>query len=242
MLLCVVHDGDEPRRSPTGEPEMRLVYVPRADAEILDTWHVGGLRGTGSHDVVVDGVYAQRERTFALSDPSTLDGTAGRLPIVCTMAAGFAAQMLGVARSALETLRDITARKTSVDSGVALRDRPNVLFLIARHTTALDAARDHLRRRATELWDATETGPEDRLAAITALWTAAHHSIDVSKATVEDTYAAAGTTAIYSDCPLERAHRDVHAMLRHIVAQPFWIEDAGRVQLGMPPVGPLFAI
>ena len=30
------------------------VYVRRADCEILDTWHAGGLRGTGSHDVVVE--------------------------------------------------------------------------------------------------------------------------------------------------------------------------------------------
>jgi len=39
-----------------------------------------------------------------------------------------------------------------------------------------------------------------------------------------------------------RAHRDVHAMSRHIVAQDFWLEDAGRVKLGMTPAHPLYAL
>ena len=39
-------------------PEVRMVWVKRADVHILDTWHTGGLRGTGSHDLVVDDVLA----------------------------------------------------------------------------------------------------------------------------------------------------------------------------------------
>lgn len=31
-------------------------------------------------------------------------------------------------------------------------------------------------------------------------------------------------------------------MLRHIVAQDFWLEDAGRVKLGMSPTHPLYAL
>jgi hypothetical protein len=80
------------------------------------------------------------------------------------------------------------------------------------------------------------------LEQITALWAAAHHAVDAANATLEGAYAAAGTTALYTDCPLDRAQRDLHAMLRHIVAQPVWLEDAGRVTLGMAPTHPLYAL
>jgi indole-3-acetate monooxygenase len=54
-------------------------------------------------------------------------------------------------------------------------------------------------------------------------------------------YAAGGASSLYTSCPLERAHRDIHAMSRHMVAQAFWLENAGRVKLGMSPTHPLFA-
>ncbi len=55
-------------------------------------------------------------------------------------------------------------------------------------------------------------------------------------------YAAAGTSSLYADSPLVRAHRDIHAVTQHIAMQPFWMEQAGRVQLGMKPTHPLFMI
>src|SRR5512145_641920 len=39
--------------SAAGEPEMRMVYFPREGCEIIDTWNVMGMRGTGSHDISV---------------------------------------------------------------------------------------------------------------------------------------------------------------------------------------------
>ena len=52
-LRCMVEENGQPRMLQPGVPEARLVFLRRADVEILDTWHTGGLRGTGSHDVVV---------------------------------------------------------------------------------------------------------------------------------------------------------------------------------------------
>ena len=55
-------------------------------------------------------------------------------------------------------------------------------------------------------------------------------------------FSLAGASALYTSSPLERIHRDMHAMAAHVIAQPMWIEDTGRVLLGAKPVNPLYLI
>jgi hypothetical protein len=242
MLLCVVTENGRPRLVAENEPETRFAFVRRAEVEILDTWHVGGLRGTGSHDVVVKNVRIPRAHTFSPAEPITLDAPLGRIPIICSMAAAYGAQTLGIAQCAIDTLVELTKTKVSPDSGAGLRERPDVLETIVRHGTALEAGRTYLRARVETLWSAVASGGPASLEGISAVWGAALHAADASLAAVVAMYAAGGTTALYTDCPLERAHRDIHAMLRHIVVQPFWLWDAGRVKLGIAPTHPLYAI
>src|SRR5437867_2075421 len=67
-VMCVVADGRGPRKLASGAPDLRMAYIPNGSYRVLDTWHVGGLRGTGSHDIVVEDVFVPTERTFAFSD------------------------------------------------------------------------------------------------------------------------------------------------------------------------------
>jgi alkylation response protein AidB-like acyl-CoA dehydrogenase len=242
LLLCVIEEKGEPRMIEPGKPEMRFVFVRRGDFEIVDTWHAGGLRGTGSHDVVVKGLRVPHARTLSPADPITLDAPLGRTPIICTMDAGYGAQALGVGQCAVDTILELTKTKVAVDSGLSLRDRPAVLEAITRHNAALDAARVYLRLRVDDLWQIAKSGAQPSLEAISTVWAAGHHAADTGRAAVDAMYAAGGTSSLYNDCPLERAHRDMHAMLRHIVVQPFWLEDAGRAKLGVTPTNPLFAV
>ena len=83
-LRCMVEENGQPRMLQPGVPEARLVFLRRADVEILDTWHTGGLRGTGSHDVVVNAKFVARGHTCSPMDGSTLDGAIGRCPSSAT--------------------------------------------------------------------------------------------------------------------------------------------------------------
>ena len=49
-------------------PDMRTFLVPRSDYEIIDNWHVSGLRGSGSKDVVVDGAFVPDHRMHKFTD------------------------------------------------------------------------------------------------------------------------------------------------------------------------------
>jgi alkylation response protein AidB-like acyl-CoA dehydrogenase len=241
MLLCVVEENGEPRITAADEPEVRFVFVKRSALEILDTWHVGGLRGTGSHDVVAEDVRVPRAHTLFIAEPSTLDGPLGRVPIICTMAAWYGAQALGIAQSALDTLVELASTKAPPE-GPALRERPAVLAGIARHTAALEAARTYLHACTARLWRTAVDGGPPALDEITSIWGSALNAAAAAEAAVDTAYAAAGISSLYTSCPIERAHRDMHAMRRHIVGQDLWLEDAGRVRLGAVPQHPLYAV
>src|SRR6266404_5650483 len=80
VLLCIVHEAGEPRISPAGAPANRFMLVPARDCDIIDTWTVGGLCGTGSHDVVVRDVFVPMSYGSGFTDPHVLPEPRYRLP------------------------------------------------------------------------------------------------------------------------------------------------------------------
>ncbi len=74
------------------------------------------------------------------------------------------------------------------------------------------------------------------------MFNAAHHAMAQGRAAVTAMYALAGASALYTSSPLERIHRDMHAMAAHVISQPMWVEDTGRVLLGAKPTNPLYLV
>ncbi len=216
--------------------------IRKGSFEILDTWHVGGLRGTGSHDVVVKDVFVPREHALSPADPPSLDHPIARVPILATISAGFAAQAIGVAQMALDTV--LHQAKTKITPGPIpdLRDRVTSRVEFAELSCALTAARAHLHRCVGDVWDKAVAESPITLEDIGDIYSAALVADQVSIRTVNTMYAIGGTTSIYAGCPLERARRDIHVMARHVVAQPIGLEDVGRVMFGLAPTNPLYAI
>jgi alkylation response protein AidB-like acyl-CoA dehydrogenase len=116
-----------------------------------------------------------------------------------------------------------------------------VLADIASYRAACAAAESHVHATMATLWDKVRhqlPTVEDRAV----LYSAGLYAASVARECVLAMHAAAGTTALYVDCPLERSIRDLQTMERHIAAQPVWLEDSGRVLVGHEPINPLFMI
>ena len=105
--------GDQPRLDADGLPEQRIVVVPASTAIIHDTWHVSGLRGTGSHDVELQDVFVPDGWTFWWTETPPHPG-----PLYkhrwWLLAHG--AQRLGVARAAIDALYELAQVKTPTRS------------------------------------------------------------------------------------------------------------------------------
>ena len=93
MLSCAVD----------GESAPRAMFVPAEEVEIVRTWSVMGMAGTGSHDVVANDVFVPRERTTTGEGPPDEDLRLYR-PRLLRMAthAPVAAVALGLAQGAID--------------------------------------------------------------------------------------------------------------------------------------------
>jgi alkylation response protein AidB-like acyl-CoA dehydrogenase len=231
-FTTAVFVGDSPRIDGGGVAEQRIVIVPATTATIHDTWHVGGLRGTGSHDVELDDVFVPDEWTMWWTDPPIHDN-----PLYWhrwwLLAHG--AQRLGVARAAIDEVRHLAQVKTPTRSTILLRDRPITQMQFAQAEALWHGARAFLWETMARLWDQACRG--DRLSPRDmALARLANTNASVVAAQVADLmFSAAGGTAIYTSSPIERLFRDAHAAAQHATASPPTYEQWGKVLLHPEP-------
>src|SRR5207249_6288524 len=103
-----------PPSNTSDPPDVRTFLIPRRDYTIEDNWHVMGLCGTGSKDVVVADAFVPEYRThsyldaFHLKNPGTAinDGALYRLPFGLVFAYGLSAAAIGVAVGAVAAFRE----------------------------------------------------------------------------------------------------------------------------------------
>ena len=231
--------------SAAGEPEMRMVYFPREGCEIIDTWNVMGMRGTGSHDISVTDVYVPKSRTFPMQpefEPgSHYRGPLYRLPVVGVAGAGIPTPMLGVARRALDEVTELARNKTPVASSGLLRERASAQVQLGRAEAILRSGRLLLLDTLSEAWRRCLDGETHALQQRADLQLAMAHAMSSAVQAVELACSIAGTTAFRATNPLERCFRDVQTMRHHVFASEQRYGTFGQVYLGVPPDFPVVA-
>jgi indole-3-acetate monooxygenase len=239
VLLCVVHEEGKPRLTPAGAPESSFMLLPAASCEIIDTWIAGGLRGTGSHDVVVRDAFVPRPFGSAFTDPHVLPEPRYRIPPFSRVIPGLGAMALGIARTAIEALTELAVDKQLQRTTQILRENHGAQIRVSQAESLVRSARLYLFDSLQSLWGVvTETGkaPMQSRAQVRL---AASHAVASAVEAVDLMYTAAGASALYTSSPLERAFRDVHAITQHIGVHPRVLETTGRVLLGLEPDTPL---
>jgi len=238
---CIVHDGDRPRRDANGTPEVQLMIFPTSAVEIIDTWHVGGLRGTGSHDYRVADLHVSHDYALPGFTPApTVTGTLYALPMITVLGVAIAAVPLGIARAAIDALIELAQAKTPMGSAALLRDRPAVQADVGRAESLLRSARAFLFEALQELWDEVEGGAPASIGKRALVRLANARVATASAQVVCLMHKAGGGSSIYESNRLERCFRDVHAATQHIAVASGNYEIGGRVLLGLNPGTPRF--
>jgi alkylation response protein AidB-like acyl-CoA dehydrogenase len=238
----VLVDADRPSE---GEPEMLMVYFPREDCEVIDTWHVMGMRGTGSNDISVSDVFVPKSRTFPMVpdyEPGThYQGPLYRLPIVGAAATGIPTPMLGVARRAVDEATDLAMTKTPVASNGLLKDRSLAQVQLGKAEAILRSGRLLLLDTVGDAWQRCLEGGTHTLKQKAGLSLAMTHAMRSAVQAVELACSVAGTTSIRVSNPLERCFRDVQTMKHHVFSSEARYGTFAQVVLGLQPDFPVVA-
>jgi alkylation response protein AidB-like acyl-CoA dehydrogenase len=228
----VLEDGQWRLRD--DEPEQLYLFVPAAETELLDTWHVRGMRGTGTHEFAVNDVFVPAERTVLQTDAPLLEtGPLYQIPRTLLFGSGDAALALGMARSCLAAFLELAGAKTPRAMQTTLRDQPLVQAAIGHAEADLRSGRALLTEAVREIWtEATSTGAttQDRHATLRL---AVMHAIRLTVQVVDTIYNAAGVTAIYESNVIQRHFQDIHVISQHLQGRLSYYELVGKHLLGL---------
>lgn len=230
----LILDGSELRKRPDGQPDHRMMIMPREKVELLDTWHAAGLKGTGSGDMQAKDVVVPADRSVSLiTDQPVEEGALYRFPAFGLLALGIAAVACGNARAALDAAAAALTARKAAGSGRSQAERATAQAEIARAEGQWFAARAGLMA-AIDLAHADACSGPIPLASRARLRLAATHLTRTAADVTRIAYDLGGGGALYLESPLQRRFRDGHAMTQHIMVQPATYELAGRIRLGLP--------
>ena len=227
----------------TGEGAENSFMVPKGEFEIVDTWDTAGMRGSGSHDVRMDGTYVPPEHLLParpLAPSEQWDNPTFRNP--CHAVYNKSAVALGVCKGAIESFVELANIKTPWGLTSPLKDMPQVHYRIgeamatymAARTFVLDtqdAMEDHLG------WKKPSEGGrlEPEWDVFWPAYLACAHSAQAVRHVVGIINNTAGTTGSRMDSPLERHLRDAHQSATHALISWRHYEDLGKTFVGHDP-------
>ena len=229
-----------------GGQDATICLVPRAKVRINDNWHVMGMAGTGSKNIVIEDAFVPDHRTLSMATAN--DGSAERLrekraPLFClprTAVVPFmlAAPSLGVAESLLAM--HIKNLDVSSRHGANIRELPTMQMHVAEAAAEIDCARYLMLRDCRETMAAMREGRAlSMLERAQARRDQAYMAMLCRRA-VDRLFTAAGGSGIFLDNEMQRKFRDMHALSGHIALN--WDVAGttfGRVALGLDPATPL---
>ncbi|QTD57113.1 acyl-CoA dehydrogenase family protein [Parasphingorhabdus cellanae] len=230
----IFKDG-ELQKFENGAPYHRMLFFPAEQATFIDSWHVAGMKGTGSGDFSVKDVKIPKDRSVSFVSDRPRDGGAlYKFPLFGLLALGVSSVALGNARAALEEVRQIAISKKTPGGGRSMAQRATVQVDIARATAQLSGAFAFLESAVGKAWQEAKSDGDISTQARADLRLACAHATETSADVCKTAYTLGGGGAVYSSSSLQRRFRDAHVATQHIATAPAVFELAGRVLLEQP--------
>ncbi len=218
MLAVTIRDGDR-------IIDHRMCLVPNGEYEIIDDWHVLGMKATGSKSVRAKDLFVPEHRALSMYDirgGATFPGAkihanpTYRIPLVALGSHGIAGAAVGNAQAAVELTIEIVKDRSTSYTAMRMRDFQAVQLRVANASTKVHAARLVCRH------DCIEAQRDAVMGRIPSVEEKLRYRRNVAWAVNQCTEAVdilhgmAGANGIYDRYPIQRIFRDAHALGGHI--------------------------
>jgi indole-3-acetate monooxygenase len=219
-----VYDGGEPVADGEGTPQWRVAMLPADGYEILDTWDVTGLAGSGSHDYTTTDTFVPAGQTFRFGEPRRGGALYAWPGLFIIKLLGVP---LGIARAALDTAEAILQDKILMPEMRPARGDPRVRAAVARAEAMVGSARSYAFDVVGALWTPLQAGVEPSRRTRAAVGGSIPHVARTCREAVRLVADTVGSASIHRSSPLERQLRDLTTLCQHRLTQPSLLEVVG---------------
>ena len=218
MLAVMVRDGDR-------VVDHRMCLVPKGEYEIVDDWHVLGMRSTGSKSVRATDVFVPEHRALSMYlarggqefpgarvNPSPLY----QVPLSALGSHCLAGAGVGNAQAALDLTIELVRERSTNYTAMRMRDFQAVQLRVSRAGAMVDAARLTIRTDCLDAERIAHAGRAPTLEEKLRFKRNVAYAMERCTEAVDTLHALAGANGIYDRYPIQRLFRDQHALAAHI--------------------------
>lgn len=226
------------------QPAQIHALAPTRDYRLNDNWHVMGLEGTGSKELVLDGVFVPTHRAMPTaplflgrSEAARRHATGLYLnPVACGLAYHVSAAVLGIARAILREVVAATAVRGDKYTGGKKAESAGLQMRIATADVEIKAAAALLAGAAGDFITLSEARQVADIPTRSDLRMRIAFAVQLCRGAADRLFAGAGANAAYLASPLQALFRDMHVATHHAMVDfDGAAEVRGRIMLGLPP-------
>jgi len=235
MGADIVGVGISPQKDNEAQGLPRMAVMPASKAQIDMTWDTVGLKGTGSHDLVVKDVLVAKEWTFVRGEPSKLPEPFFKYPSLSLATQVLTVVGIGVAAAAIEEFQKLAPGKSSITGGAEIASRPVTQYEFAQAEAEFKAARVWFYDTMQIVWNEVVAGRTPSAEQISDMRLSCTHVARVCARVTRKIQMLAGMTAIYTHNPFSRFVNDTNVVTQHAFMGDATLQNAGLVSFGMKP-------
>lgn len=235
MGADIVGVGISPQKDNEAQGLPRMAVMPANKAQIDMTWDTVGLKGTGSHDLVVKEVLVAKEWTFVRGEPSKLPEPFFKYPSLSLATQVLTVVGIGVAAAAIEEFQKLAPGKSSITGGAEIASRPVTQYEFAQAQAEFKAARVWFYDTMQIVWNEVLAGRTPSAEQISDMRLSCTHVARVCARVTRKIQMLAGMTAIYTHNPFSRFVNDTNVVTQHAFMGDATLQNAGLVSFGMKP-------